>query len=157
MLIMMMHIYIECYHDVNHDGTTNTVMRESYITLSYLMILLCSANYIKVPSNQPITTEFQSWLDTMVTAGVIAQWSGIFQDYHINSQEFSRSNDEVRYVGYPSMSSICRHLVNEVKISTAFSQRIKAHYGMNRRWKIIDEATDKVILDEVDWLISTDQ
>ena len=82
----------------------------------------------------------------MVLAGVIAQWSGLFKDYNINSPElFSPSVDQVRYVGYPSMSSICRHLVNEVKINTAFSQRIKAHYGMNRRWMIVDEATMKLI------------
>lgn len=116
------------------------------------------ANYIKVHSNQPSTSDFQSWLNTMVSAGVIAQWSGLFQDYHMNNPElFSPSVDQVRYVGYPSMSSICRHLVNEVKINTAFSQRIKAHYGMNRRWMIVDEATDNILLDEVDWLISTDQ
>lgn len=121
-------------------------------------ILTYSANYIKVPSNQPTTSDFQLWLDTMVSAGIISQWSGLFRDYHMNSQElFFPSVDQVRYVGYPSMSSICRHLVNEVKINTVFSQRIKAHYGMNRRWMIVDEATDAILLDEVDWLISTDQ
>jgi len=138
-------------------------------------VFLSSANYIKVQSNlQSSSSAFQAWLDTMIAAGVVAKWSGIFKEYSCdniiqttsreqqnvihNNELFTPSSDQMRYVGYPSMSSICRHLVNDVKINSVFNQRIKAYYGkMNRKWTIVDIESDKVLLNDIDWLISTDQ
>lgn len=56
------------------------------------------------------------------------------------------------------MSNICKYMIKSPDIKLNFNCRIKANYNeVNKKWNIYDTTSNTLLLDNVDWLISTDK
>lgn len=77
--------------------------------------------------------EFQSVVDQWVSAGVAAEWTGRIM--RLQEGRWSKADAQSpRYVGIPSMSSICRHLTHGLQIST--QTRIEKLHWEHDSWTL---------------------
>jgi renalase len=96
---------------------------------------------------------FQAFIDPLLSAGVVADWTAGFAELRRDRKLASRrwDNDNPHYVGVPSMNAVARHLASDLDIRRETAVRSLARSGA--RWQLIGD--DKRLLGEVDWVVVT--
>ena len=129
------------------------------------------AQYIGTPK----TNTFRNTLDQWIEDKWVQKWTGNFFNLHLGktSENQDTANDcptsesltinmekehdaKERYVGYPGMHSICRHLLHHENIIVKLHTRANAIQNFNGKWELNDDKTNEM-LGTYDWLIASDR
>ena len=110
-----------------------------------------SAQYI----GEPKTATFRQILSIWHNDGIVKEWTGSFKTL-LQNGEFKDGVKSVRFVGYPSMNSICKELINNSLITCHFGNRVTAIKIENNKWIIRSEANN-IEYGPFDWIISGDR
>lgn len=131
--------------------------------------------------SNPKTEEFRSELDKWVSKGLVREWSGRFATVNTggggaaaasttvrwdNDEENGTQKKNKKWVGYPTMSSICGNLLRHENIQLIVKTRAEVAAPprgneddddrRRRRWDLRDGKTKKE-LGSFDWLVVTDR
>lgn len=108
------------------------------------------AQYIGTPK----TDKFREAMSAWRTDGWVKEWKGHFltaNDLHIKADE-----NKDRFVGYPGMHSICRHLLHHDKIRVKLQTQAHASRSEEDEWELVN-GKSKESLGQFDWLIASDR
>lgn len=96
---------------------------------------------------------FRAFIDPLLTAGVVADWTARFAELQRDRKIASRrwDNGNPHYVGVPSMNAVARHLASDLDIRRKTAVRSLARSGA--RWHLIGD--EKRLLGEFDWVVVT--
>ncbi len=96
---------------------------------------------------------FQAFIDPLLGAGIVADWSARFAELRRDRVVSSRrwNSGKPHYVGVPSMNAVARHLVSGLDIRRETAVRSLARSG--ERWQLIGD--EQRLLGEFDWVIVT--
>lgn len=118
--------------------------------------MVISAQYITLPKQGT----FQRLLLQFMEAGAVKPWEGTFSKVDCSDPATTWSSvKSARYVGVPSMSSICRQMVSSSLVSCHFSCPVIAQPvqddSQSVRWKLTSIHGE--VLGQYDWLIVGDR
>lgn len=129
---------------------------------------------------KPKTNQFQEALDQWSSQGIVKSWDGKFasvKDADIDTSTLETNNSpqeqtndymiqmedspKPHYVGYPSMNSICKSLLDHEHISVVLETRACATFNsQSQKWDLTSDTTtssSSTSLGQYDWLISSDR
>lgn len=131
-------------------------------------LILHRAQYI----GEPKTSEFRQLLDEWQASGIVRKWAGNFMECtpHVSAQDSTKSKSlklapvksSSRYVGYPSMNSICKSLASHPNIQQKYSCKVSAEAisggdsDGSAAWKLTNSQTGESC-GEFDWLVCADR
>ena len=78
---------------------------------------------------------FQRDVDSWRELGIVAEWQG--RIVSVSQSAFAPVNGQARFVGTPSMNSICRHLGDGLPVQ--FSTRVAPLRRTGSKWTLIDD------------------
>eukprot|EP01041_Mallomonas_annulata_P007482 gene7482-15319_t len=109
---------------------------------------------------EPKSDEFTTIINEFVKDGVMKPWNGAFGKLSYsttNTHTQSSLPHQSRYVGYPTMSSITRHLLENPNIKKEYQfDAIFRKSDKNNKW-IVYKGNEEEMYDEFDWVVSTDR
>ncbi|MDH3849128.1 MAG: FAD-dependent oxidoreductase [Gammaproteobacteria bacterium] len=99
------------------------------------------------------TNAFRTFLDPLVSAGVIADWPALFAELQRERIVASRQwdNEYAHYLGVPGMNAVGKKLASGLDIRLGAVVRSLQRNGI--RWRLMDDR--RKLLGEFDWVIVT--
>ncbi|KAL3942487.1 MAG: hypothetical protein SGBAC_003338, partial [Bacillariaceae sp.] len=111
------------------------------------------AQYISPPK----TEDFRITLSAWETNGWIKPWEGEFCTFDVDRNLKTDAKKE-RWVGYPSMSTICEKMMDHKYIRVCLQCRAKAVWKDDKsQWELFSTDETEEYLGSFDWLIATDR
>jgi renalase len=111
------------------------------------------AQYISKPKDPAFASAMREWEG----AGCVRPWEGRFTTVSPSNVLVPKESDEVRFVGYPTMNSISKHLLAHSNIDVVLSTRACATFAEGTQKWTLRAHEDSRILGEFDWLLSSDR
>ena len=103
----------------------------------------------------PKTPAFRDALEAWKRDDWVRPWTGTF--VREESEGMIKDQEKERYVGYPTMNSICQHLLQHERIKVVTQTRANASAeATTGQWKLIQDKTQKA-LGSFDWLVASDR
>jgi hypothetical protein len=109
------------------------------------------AQYISAPKSETFRNAIIEWEKN----GWIKDWIGKFYTVD-DTGELVLEMKKERWVGYPTMNSICCGLLDHKNIRVQFHTRAHARFRKARMWDLFNEESNS-ILGSFDWVIITDR
>ncbi|CAJ1952961.1 unnamed protein product [Cylindrotheca closterium] len=104
------------------------------------------------------TEEFRTTLSAWEKSGWIESWEGDFCTVDVDGILKSDDAKKERWVGCPSMNTICENLLDHKSIQLYLQCRAKAVWKDDKsQWELFSTGENEIFLGCFDWLIATDR